>query len=263
MSDTLRLTTADGMDIDLEVAGVGSRSYAFVADWHIRVLFVLAWLLAVLLVFEEDSAGGLSEWFALEGPWVAYVIVAPPALVYLLYHPVLEILMRGRTPGKRLAGVRIVTLEGQTPGIGALLVRNVLRLIDGLPGFYLVGLVVALTTRRHVRIGDLAAGTMLVHEAKVSEESLQTAKDLALSQSLAAEDQALLLDLVERWRSLRREARVDLGRRFLERVGVAMPEDAEPALSSDSSRDPKPSAALDRALFERLATLAGKSPRTA
>jgi len=247
MTDALHLTTADGMDISLEVAGVGSRSYAFVADWHIRVLFVLAWFAAMLLFPDDSGLESYFEWLDSSASWVAYVVLLPPALVYFLYHPVLEILMRGRTPGKRLAGVRIVTSDGRTPGIEALLVRNLLRLVDSLPGFYLVGLVAALATSRHVRIGDLAAGTMLVHESKVSSESLQTATRLALSRSLPPANQALLLDLLERWGSLRRQVRIDLGSRFLSKVGEAVPEDESPA-------------ALDRALLARLSALAGKKP---
>lgn len=252
MTDTLRLTTADGMDITLEVAGVGSRSYAFIADWHIRILFVLAWVLWIVLAFEGEDITDFFESFDSGLSWVAYLVILPPILVYLLYHPVLEILMRGRTPGKRLAGVRIVTTDGRTPGIAALLVRNLFRLVDSLPSFYLVGLAVALSTARHVRIGDLAAGTMLVHESRVSTKSLQTAQRLALDESLTPADQALLLDLVERWKSLRRGVRIDLGRRFLDKVGEA-------AIPWQVSQ-----AALDRELFARLSALAGRpKPRGA
>lgn len=253
MTDALHLTTADGMDISLEVAGVGSRSYAFVIDWHIRMLFVLAWLATALLGYDALGLGSYREWLDFDSSQVVYLVILPPALVYFLYHPVLEILMQGRTPGKRLAGVRVVTTDGRTPGVGALLARNLLRLVDSLPSFYLVGLVVAMMTSRHVRIGDLAAGTMLVHESKVSSESLQTATRLALSQSLAPADQELLLDLLERWGSLHRQARIDLGSRFLAKIGEAMPEDH----MLGSEQQSQSSAALDQALFERLSSLAG------
>jgi len=251
MTDTLRLTTADGMDIRLQVAGVGSRSYAFIADWHLRILFVLAWLLWIFLAFEQDEIAGFLDALDSGLSFIAYLMILPPILFYLLYHPILEILMRGRTPGKRLAGVRIVTTDGRTPSMGAILVRNLFRLVDSLPSFYLVGLAVALATARHVRIGDLAAGTMLVHESKVKAESLATAQRLALAETLPPADQALLLDLVERWRSLRRKVRIDLGQRFLAKAG----ETNLPPQASD--------AALDRDLFARLSALAGRpSKRT-
>src|SRR5690606_18924459 len=94
-----------------------------------------------------------------------FVVVALPATaIYLLYHPVLEVAMRGRTPGKRIAGVRVVRRDGGVPGVGALLVRNVFRLVDSLPFLYCVGLTAAVLTEHSVRIGDMAAGTLLVYD---------------------------------------------------------------------------------------------------
>src|SRR6185437_10103775 len=93
-------------------------------------------------------------------------------LTYFLYHPVLEVTMRGRTPGKRMAGVRIVTAEGDMAGIGALMMRNLFRLIDSLPMFYLVGLVCCFVTQQRVRFGDIAAGTVLVLDETASTRSL-------------------------------------------------------------------------------------------
>ena len=78
--------------------------------------------------------------------------------------------MRGRTPGKRIAGVRLVTREGDIPGAGALLLRNIFRLLDSLPVCYLVGLATVVFTEHHVRVGDLAAGTLLVMDHDSSRE---------------------------------------------------------------------------------------------
>ena len=98
-----------------------------------------------------------------DGVWFA-VVAAPPLAIFLLYHVVLEILSGGRTPGKRLAALRIVARDGNTPSAGALLARNVFRLIDSFPMVYGVGLIATMLTRNQARIGDLAAGTLLVHE---------------------------------------------------------------------------------------------------
>jgi uncharacterized membrane protein SpoIIM required for sporulation len=72
--------------------------------------------------------------------------------------------MVGQTPGKRLACVRIVALDGATPTVGALLVRNLFRVIDSLPVMYGVGLLTSMVRDDHVRIGDLAAGTLLIYD---------------------------------------------------------------------------------------------------
>jgi len=68
-------------------------------------------------------------------------------------HHVVELALRGSTPGKRMAGVRIVARDGGAPSVGALLTRNVFRLVDSLPLFYGVGLITVVLTREHLRIG--------------------------------------------------------------------------------------------------------------
>jgi uncharacterized membrane protein SpoIIM required for sporulation len=74
------------------------------------------------------------------------------------------VLTSGSTPGKRLAALRVVARDGATASVGALLVRNVFRVIDSLPVVYGVGLVTSMLRDDHVRIGDLAAGTLLVYD---------------------------------------------------------------------------------------------------
>ena len=150
---TGRSTTGSRVAPPGPIAGPGSRSYAFLIDWHIRLLAALAWILAGLLVHRPD-------WnLRSTGFWVVF---GPALAIYLLYHPVVELAMHGQTPGKRYAGVRVVGRDGRDPGVRAILVRNALRLIDGLPFGYAVGLVVSVVTTDRVRLGDLVAGTRLV-----------------------------------------------------------------------------------------------------
>ncbi len=158
-----KLSSSATVDPELPIAGPGGRAYAFVIDWHIRFGLAIAWWLIVTLT--AGGADGLAAAVA-GGPDAALRFAILPALgLYLLYHPVLEWWMDGQTPGKRMAGIRIVTRSGGRPSVGAILVRNVLRLVDVLPAFYCVGLMATLMTADQVRIGDLAAGTVLVYQA--------------------------------------------------------------------------------------------------
>jgi len=221
--DILRIPTVTGVDIELSIAGTGGRSYAFVIDWHIRALLALGWVFAAVLLFRQPggplASGGAS----------AYLLVgAPAALLYSLYHPVLEIAMRGRTPGKRIAGVRIVRRDGGIPSAVQLLVRNLFRLIDSLPFMYCVGLVATMLTRQSVRIGDIAAGTLLVYD-----EESDSALDDAVSRGvgrLGLERASLAGELVARWRDLRPAVRVALARRLLADVGNPPGDADEPEL---------------------------------
>lgn len=220
MSETLSMPSVTGIHVDFPIAGPGARSYAFIIDWHIRLLLALAWFIVATTLMT-----GSFRWInAQDEVFSAFLklSVVPSVLIYLFYHPVLEVLMRGRTPGKRMAGVRIVTQDGQRPGVGPLLVRNVLRILDSLPTAYVIGLVSTLVTRNAVRIGDLAAGTILVYDGDPAKPG---ASRLTLDQAAIAThglDRAeLARELLERWNELLPEIRVRLSTKLLAELGAA------------------------------------------
>lgn len=209
----LNVDSVTGIDVSLPVAGPGARAYAFVIDWHIRLVLAFAWFYAAHLVYDghlsfAPPSDNDARWFG--------GVVAPAVAIYLLYHYVLELLLRGRTPGKRLAGVRVVARDGGVPSAGALLLRNVFRVFDSLPLFYLVGLVMVVFTREHVRIGDMAAGTLLVFER--SDETLP-APQLPAGR-LDAHGAELVAELLQRWPTLMPQPRRALARQMLKRYGA-------------------------------------------
>jgi len=157
----IRVPSATGVDARVVLAGPGARAIAFVLDWMIRTGLAIVWLLVAALAI----LGNIDFDVASEEQVLWYLVAATPAtFIYFMYHLVLEPVMGGRTPGKRMIGLRVVTPEGIAPGIGALVVRNVFRLIDSLPVFYVVGLLFVMFGKRHVRLGDIAAGTVLAVE---------------------------------------------------------------------------------------------------
>jgi uncharacterized RDD family membrane protein YckC len=223
----------------LDIAGPGSRSYAFIIDWQYRVLAALGWFCGAWLLIRVigPSSDVVTARLQLQ------LAVAPALGIYLLYHPVVEVLMRGRTPGKRQAGVRIVTLDGATPDIGALLVRNVLRLVDSLPFFYVVGMVSCFITQQRVRIGDLAAGTVLVLDDASAGKSRRQLASLGAHSALSPALVELVRDVLERWPSLEVSKRDELARSILARVDTTAPAAQLAALS-----DSEPSQRLRRLL---------------
>jgi uncharacterized RDD family membrane protein YckC len=216
-SEHFTIRGATGVDLDLPLAGPGSRSYAFVIDWHIRLLVALAFLAAALVL-----VNGSLTWRSdpgKSGTAAMFLIVLPPLLIYFFYHPVLEILMRGQTPGKRLAGVRVVSRDGGIPSIGAILIRNVFRLVDSLPSFYVVGLWTTFLSAQRLRIGDMAAGTMLVLDQRVAPAAflgLGESPDFGGVDLVAAD---LAAQILERWPQLAEEKRGAIARTLLARVG--------------------------------------------
>lgn len=220
MDERLNIPSVTGTDLAFDVAGPGGRSYAFIIDWHIRLLLALAYFLLATL-----SYTGTVSWFdnadnALTGYF--YLVSLPAMVIYFFYHPVLEILMDGRTPGKRIAGVRVVTADGRSPGIGAHLVRNIFRLVDSLPVAYVIGITTTLFTRNNVRFGDLAAGTLLIYDHADEKSALREVEAVSGS-DVGLERAELVQELIERWNSLDSPTRFNLGRKLLAQMGNELP----------------------------------------
>jgi uncharacterized RDD family membrane protein YckC len=210
--DRVTVQSVTGVDLTLVIAGPGTRSYAFVIDWHIRFLIAAAWLLIAYYVFDialsvKSAAGFLS--------------ILPASIIYFLYHPILEVALRGRTPGKRMAGVRIVSRDGGPPGTSALLIRNIFRLIDSLPAAYMLGLISCFVTANRVRIGDMAAGTLLVLDNAAAEKSLLRIEALATRSQLSLDALELVDQILERWDSLESMSRAQIARTLLLRLNPA------------------------------------------
>jgi uncharacterized RDD family membrane protein YckC len=219
-----------GVDMSLRIAGPGTRSYAFLIDWQIRLMSALVLILVALPIRMLPDAPRLLT----HSLWIAAIVLA--VLVYFLYHPVLEVLMRGYTPGKRSAGARIVTLEGATPTAGSLLLRNLFRLIDSLPAFYAVGLGCCLFTGKRVRLGDMVAGTVLVLEDAGASKTLARLGAAMQRSTLPLETLRLIQDLLDRWRDLGEEQRAKLGRRLLAKLDPAFDAQRDATLSEDALR---------------------------
>jgi uncharacterized RDD family membrane protein YckC len=215
--DQISVRSVTGVDITMTIAGPGSRSYAFVIDWHIRLLLALAWLLAGTVIVKF---GDISKFYE------ALFSTLPAALIYFLYHPVLEIALRGRTPGKRMAGVRILDRNGGIPSGMALLIRNLFRLIDSLPLVYMIGLVSCFATAHRVRIGDMAAGTLLVVDQSESEQTLVRMEAAAGKTSLPLDALELVDQVLERWDSLQPANRARIATSLLMRIQPELGADA-------------------------------------
>jgi uncharacterized RDD family membrane protein YckC len=242
MSGAVRDLVVDsvtGIDVSLPVAGPGARAYAFLVDWHIRLIIAFSWFAIGALLYNGRLS--LAPPLTNEARWFGGV-VAPALAIYFLYHYVLELAMRGSTPGKRMAGVRLVARDGAAPSAGALLTRNVFRLIDSLPLCYGVGLISVVLTRDHLRIGDMAAGTLLVFERAEARLPASAGTGGQGTGRLDAAGAEIVAELLERWSTLNPEARLRLARQVLERYGGGEP--------AEAGGDPD---AAWRAQLERLA----------
>jgi uncharacterized RDD family membrane protein YckC len=149
-----RIATPEGIELELVLAGLASRFMAEIVDAALIVLLVLA-LIAVAAI-----AGGTA------GLVIVSIAVGGLMLISVCFHVAFEVLAAGRTPGKRMNGLRVVMDGGGPVGLRASAVRNLLRLLEGPPLLYVPAVVSILATRHNQRLGDLAAGTLVVREPR-------------------------------------------------------------------------------------------------
>jgi uncharacterized RDD family membrane protein YckC len=153
--DRVRIATPEGVDVELTLAGFGSRFIAAILDFAIQVTFIVA--VAVVLEqtgrFEQEADAVGAALFA-----IAFF------LTFFFYDVLFEVRSRGRTPGKRWTGLRVVRTGGRPVTFVPSCIRNVLRLVDILPSFYAIGMLSIFFTRRNQRLGDLAAGMLVVRD---------------------------------------------------------------------------------------------------
>jgi uncharacterized RDD family membrane protein YckC len=151
LEDRVTFEGAEGLDLDVTLAGLGSRAAALFIDQVVQFLVVAV---GALVTDPFGDAGvavfALISFFALFG----YQIVG-------------EAFVGGRTLGKAAMGIAVVSDRGTPASFLAVVIRNVVRFVDLLPGVYLVGSVAILVTRRHQRLGDLAAGTLVISRPRM------------------------------------------------------------------------------------------------
>jgi len=215
--ENLTVDSAGAMVMEYPIAGLGSRSYAFIIDLHIRALLATAWFLPFYYILINGF-----DLNSIVGKVLGNIAMIGSIAIYTLYHPVLEILMKGRTPGKRIAGIRIVTLGGAVPAVSAILIRNLFRLLDSLPFIYLVGISSCLVTRKQVRVGDLAAHTVLIHEEIMQSKAIELMSQAARDSHLSPAQIEVLHDLLQRWKQLDRESRIRVGQKLLQSADLSI-----------------------------------------
>ncbi|HET9790282.1 MAG TPA: RDD family protein [Candidatus Angelobacter sp.] len=163
--DKLTIDTPEQVHLEFSLAGIGSRFMATLLDSILQLLLYIAvWAGAALIA--SAPLGRLSE------RWVIALVIFAGFVITWGYYAIFESVWKGQTPGKRWAGIRVIKDSGRpiTPYEAA--ARNLVRIIDYLPGFYGVGIVTMLLNDKHRRVGDYVAGTLVVHETSDRESAL-------------------------------------------------------------------------------------------
>lgn len=188
MIDTRKyLETPEGVELGLRVAGPVARGLAWALDALIRLGFYI--VLAVVLFPMGRFGAGLFLVLLFLGEW---------------FYPVVgEVFFHGATPGKRSLGLRVIADNGAPIPLAASLIRNLLRFVDFLPLFYGLGLLTMMLNRDFRRLGDVAAGTLVVYSGAPRPRT-HAPRGVAAAPpfELQAEERQAVLDFAERRRLL-------------------------------------------------------------
>lgn len=144
-------------DEEGNIVDIGPRIGAVILDTIVIVVifFILAAIIAVIGYAAATTGRGFGLLFGI--PFIAAMFLLP-----ILYFTFFEAYMNGQTPGKMLVKIKVVKVTGEPIGLGESFIRNILRLIDQL-FFYLVGFILIMTNDKKQRLGDMAAGTIVVN----------------------------------------------------------------------------------------------------
>ncbi|MGH9405450.1 MAG: RDD family protein [Terriglobia bacterium] len=233
--EKLRIDTPEQVALEFPLAGIGSRFLALAIDTLLTGIAVAALFALLVLALYFTRA------HAVPRTWLGAFFVISAFVVFFGYFAIFEALWNGQTPGKRAADVRVIMDSGRPITAFAAAIRNLLRLIDGLPICYAIGMITVLISSQNKRLGDYLAGTVVMRESPVMQKppappaaglvSQGETSDLNVSR-LSTEDFQVIDALLARCDELPRYVRLHMARRMVERLapklGVIASEVREP-----------------------------------
>jgi uncharacterized RDD family membrane protein YckC len=227
-NDKLTIETPEQTALEFPLAGVGSRCLALLLDLLIQVGINL--VLGIIYFIVETQVQGAGSWMGGLGIWAQAILGLAFFVVYFGYYAIFESIWNGQTPGKRVAHLRVIQESGRPVLIWQAIVRNLMRVVDWLPGFYAVGLASALLSKQNRRLGDFVAGTVVVHERPLEKISVGWASAPATAAPaiplgaarLGAEEVRLIEAFLDRRDALDFEVRRRMASQIAFRVGQAI-----------------------------------------
>ena len=249
--DKLTIETPEQIPLEFPLAGIGSRFLAIALDALIQVLGFL------MIVFVAEILLPTAARFTPRAlTWAAAIFFLCVFILYSGYYALFEVFWNGQTPGKRLVRLRVISDSGRPITVYEAVVRNLLRIIDQLPGLYVVGIISVFLTARNKRLGDIVAGTVVVHEKAMQDSQpdfFAAAASTALSSGLqiTAEELELIERFLQRRYDLspevRRQSAEQMAGRLRARLGAAQDGAASPEDYLESlARQKRDSAGLGR-----------------
>lgn len=217
--------TPESVELEFTLAGIGSRAWALLIDYHILGLVVVVFLVAWSIVsWQLVEIGSLFRRQDI-GLWLVAIALLVMFFLYTGYFVLFETFWQGQTPGKRFAKIRVVRDDGRPVGIQQATLRSLLRAFDD---SLFIGALMIMFTRREKRLGDLAAGTIVI-QAETPQATADTlspqASELAIEllhqaefSQLLPDDFAVIREYLQRRKAMSPKAREQLSLQLAQQV---------------------------------------------
>jgi uncharacterized RDD family membrane protein YckC len=258
LRDQLSIETPELVGIELPLAGIGSRCVALLVDSVVQGFTLAAFVVLFLLLLAalpHASSVRHAPQSGNSAKWAVAVVILIPFLLQWGYFTLFEAFWHGQTPGKRLLHLRVIQQSGRPIGLFESMGRNLIRIIDMVPGFYLIGALCIFTTRRQQRLGDMVAGTLVVHSVPAETPMLPAgtrtftaaaferpfqpvaSKTLDLPADAVARLSRMDLQLIENFLVRRLELPLDVGASLAEKLSHKMAEKMKLPIPSGISNE--------------------------
>ena len=233
------ISTPENVDLRLELAGVGNRVLAcFIDTTFTYISIALLWVSILLTYWLLGYTSVLFHFESLAKEFIGGIVIIGMALGLLAtfvitfgYFILFEGLWQGQTPGKKIAGIRVVRENGEPISWQASFLRNMLRTFD--EGMFFIGLIFMVVEKDEKRMGDLAAGTIVIRERKVIQLLLpNTAADKNMSQDgfatalsaneLDQTDHELLSSFLRRRKFMLKQQRTELAKQLADYLSTKL-----------------------------------------
>ncbi|WP_421381943.1 RDD family protein [Bacillus salacetis] len=245
------IKTPEYVSLQFQTAGLGSRAAAFLIDQVLLTIINILVVLGLVWIMNLQTENPFVEAQAFHSGTLAIAVVAL-FVINWGYFLAYEFFSGGRTLGKKLIGIRVIQDNGQSITLLSSFIRNLMRIIDMLPAYYFVGMLMVFFHEKHKRLGDITAGTIVVHERRKKKakkkssiekviESRGLSKDSfdieeGALKSLGAKEWKLLKTYSQRFTGVERNQRLVLTRKVAEiilpKIGMEVERQTEEELEN-------------------------------
>jgi len=215
--EKIKILTPEHIELEYELAGIGSRFVAIVIDLIIQFGISAVLFLAMVISSPTILDDGLYSIFSSIFSSIMFILIA---VIFMGgYFILFEIIWSGQTPGKRVAQIQVIKDTGEPVGFLGVLLRNILRIVDFLPVYYILGVIMIIVNKQNKRVGDIVAKTIVVKLKSNLEPvvlpNLKVTSDIDVDITrINEEEYGLIRDFIIRRWDLKPEARLLLAQKI-------------------------------------------------